>query len=240
MCGRLVRDSTNEIAREFFSDDQLALFFTELETGFNLAPGQRLSVVVENRHGERELRKMHWGLMRPWSRGDTRPPSNARAETILQRPTFRDLVARKRCLVPMTGYYEWKVEGSRKVPYFIRATDRPLCCFAGLYDAWVDDNGSIAESYCIITTTPAESIAHIHDRMPVIIHPEDEDIWLSRAMRDERVVVDLLKPYPSHRLDFWPVSRKVNDTRNGGPELIEPVAVEEVRPDWAMEPLLPV
>lgn len=240
MCGRLVRDSTNEIAREFFTDDQLALFFTELETGFNLAPGQRLSVVVENRHGERELRKMLWGLTRPWSRGDSKPPSNARAETILQRPTFRDLVARKRCLVPMTGYYEWKVEGSRKVPYFIRTTDRPLCCFAGLYDAWEEEDGSITESYCIITTTPAESIAHIHDRMPVIIHPEDEDIWLSRAMRDERRVVDLLKPYPSHLLDFWPVSRKVNDTRNAGPELIVPVGVEEHRPDWAMEPLLAV
>ncbi|MGN6484246.1 MAG: SOS response-associated peptidase [Thermomicrobiales bacterium] len=236
MCGRLVRDETDEIAREYFTEGQLALYFEQIEPGFNLAPGQALSVIVENRHGERELRKMHWGLRRPWSRLDSRAPSNARAETILALPTFRDLVARKRCLVPMTGYYEWQQRGGRKIPYFI-TTDRPLCCFAGIYDAWLLPDGEIAASYAIITTTPAESIAHIHDRMPVILRPEDEDRWLSRSVRDARAMVDLLKPYPSDRLKSWRVSTRVNDLRNTGPDLILPVEGDSGQPEWVMEPL---
>lgn len=238
MCGRLVRDKTDEIARESFTADHLAVHFSQIELGFNLAPGQRLSVIVENRHGERELRPMQWGLRRPWSRLDTRAPSNARAETILALPTFRDLVARKRCLVPMTGYYEWQQQGRRKIPYFITTSDRPLCCFAGIYDAWRLPDGEIAASYAIITTVSADAIAHIHPRMPVILRPEDEARWLSRSMRDARAMTDLLKPYPSELLRFWQVSDRVNDPRNTGPELILPIEGSPDRPpEWVMEPL---
>ncbi|MCA9832677.1 MAG: SOS response-associated peptidase [Thermomicrobiales bacterium] len=228
MCGRLRRfDDDLEVAKEMPQTSRLVANFERImatmTTSFNHAPGMSQFVLVENRDGLIEPRLMRWGLSRSWSKPHHHKPSNARAETIEDLPTFRGLLASRRCLVPTSGYYEWQKQGSRRVPYYIRLIDDPISLLAGIYDAWLNQSGEIEASYSLITTTPAESIAHIHDRMPVIIQPQNVDMWLSRSVRDLMLIRPLLSPYPTDKLEFWPVSGRVNDVRNNDAELIKPV-----------------
>jgi putative SOS response-associated peptidase YedK len=182
-----------------------------LERGYNMAPGAFMRVVIETPQG-REAPSFYWGLRKPFAPPGTPEPSNARGERLLE-PLYVNLVRQSRCLVPANGYYEWRQEGGKKIPYFIRTTDQDMYAFAGLY------RGS---SFCLITTTPAESIAHIHDRMPVILRREDEALWLDRSMRDAEAIVELVRPYPSELLTSWAVGDQVNNPRNNGPDLIKP------------------
>lgn len=228
MCNRQINMGNDaEIAKEVPSTLQLTASFEKVAATFkpnyNAAPGSDRPVIVENREGLIDLRLMHWGLIRPWSKPGMPTPSNARAETIMDKPMFKDLLATKRCLIPVAGYYEWQKVGSRKTPYHIRVKDQQHILIAGLYDAWRESDGEIKESYAMITTTPAESIAHIHHRMPVIIAPQNVGLWLARGMRDIDELLKALRPYPSDQMEFWPVGDRVNSTRNDGPDLIKPV-----------------
>jgi putative SOS response-associated peptidase YedK len=157
-------------------------------------------VVVLARDGKRELRPMRWGLIRQWHRPKMMKPHNARSESIDRKPMFRDLIRRRRCIVPIEGYYESVVEDDRKVSYLIRPTDQPLFGLAAIYDAWLDDQGELKASYTLITTEPAKSIAHLHPRMPVILHPEDHERYLHPDRADLKTVLSLLRPYPSNHL----------------------------------------
>lgn len=228
MCGRLGRYDGQYHVPEFTPGslelvanfDRIAASFTPT---YNMAPGRDQCVIVQNREGKIEPRLMHWGLIRPWSTPTTPKPSNARAESILDKPMFRDLVATRRCLVPAGNYYEWKREGAGSVPYLIHTTDQRIFHIAAIYDAWRDNRGQIVASYCMITTTPAESIAHIHNRMPVIIEPRDYALWLSREVRDLDQLRPLLRPYPSERLEYWPVSNRINSVANDDADLCIPI-----------------
>lgn len=219
MCGRLTREQGADM--EFSERHRLSgadLDLLNLGLTWNAAPGQPLPVIVEDAQGRPHVRHMQWGLRA--RHGDGPKPINARAETLLQRAMFRNLVPSRRCLVPATGWYEWRPEGGKRQPYYLSVTDHPLFTFAGLYDAWIDNDGAVVGSYCIITTTPAPSIAHVHDRMPVVLAPDDEARWLDRGLRDPRAVLPLLRAYPDDRLTSHRVGAGVNRTGNDGPDLI--------------------
>lgn len=220
MCGRLTREQGADM--EFSERHRLSgadLDLLNLGLTWNAAPGQLLPVIVEDARGRPHVRQMHWGLRA--RHGDGPTPINARAETLLQRPMFRHLLPTRRCLVPATGWYEWRPEGGKRQPYYLSVTDHPLFTFAGIYDAWLEADGTIVGSYCIITTIPAPSIAHVHDRMPVVLAPEDEARWLDRDLRDPRVLLPLLRAYPDDRLTSHPVGAGVTRAGNDGPDLIQ-------------------
>ena len=222
MCGRYVLEAPEDLSERF----QLRQLAIQLPHTWNAAPTSMLPVIVESQEGEREAQLMQWGLIPRWAKpGGKKPmaPINARAETINEKPMFRSLIKRNRCLVPANGFYEWKNLGDHKQPYYITVPDDPLFAFAGLYDTYTNEEGEEASTYTIITTEPNELMSTLHNRMPVILHPQDEEEWLDPEVNDPMQVERLLVPYPSAEMEAYPVSRKVGNTRNNGPDLIEPV-----------------
>lgn len=223
MCGRYVLAEFPDLPMRFrLRPEPIALGAT-----FNAAPAARLPVVVTDPAGERVLRPMRWGLTPRWrttGQGGAPAPINARAETLLERPMFRPLVRGRRCLVPANGFYEWQRTGGRKQPYYLTVEDQPLFAFAGLYDEAPGGDTEASGSYAIITTRANALLAPIHDRMPVILRREDEAEWLDPAVRDDGIVERLLGPYPAEAMAATPVSTVVNNARNDGPELVEPIA----------------
>jgi len=245
MCGRLRREwDEKEIPKEWFTQMEIAIELDRIKPlykpTYNAAPGQHHPVIVQNRDGENIIRLMRWGLVRPGATKGTPKPIDARAETILRKELFRDLVPGRRCIVPVSGYYEWRTEDGRRVPYSIRSADGRLLWIAGLYDAWTNGDGTTTETYCVITTTPSPEIAHIHDRMPVLLQSRDDQFrWLDRKERDLSRIMPLLRPYPGERLTYWAVSDLVNNVRNDGRELILPRS-ESLEPAPRMATIEPV
>jgi len=224
-----MKDSTHGEQFEFDGDaseepgkSEIQEWLTNHAGRFNIPPGTRNPVLVMNRFGLLEGRSMRWGLRRRYRKPGSPTPHNARAETIDERPLFRDLIHSRRCLVPSSGYYEWVTKNGKKVPYVIRPSDGPMFAFGAIYDAWIDNHGYVQESFCVIKTTPAPSIAAIHPRMPVIISEEDQKTWLDRGVTDFSKIWPLLQPFPDHRIRAYRVSDMVNDTRNDSPELLKP------------------
>jgi putative SOS response-associated peptidase YedK len=154
---------------------------------------------------------------------------NARAETLTELPSFKLLVDRRRCIIPADGFYEWRKEGRRKVPMWVYLKSREPFGLAGLWDVWRKPDGSAVESFTIITTETNELVRPIHNRMPVILRPEDEEPWLdvSRAPFDKGRSV--LKPYPTELMDAHDVSTIVNSAKYDGPECVQPVSGNEIR-----------
>jgi putative SOS response-associated peptidase YedK len=225
MCGRYVLKAPEDISERF----QLRQFTLQLEPTYNAAPSMELPVIVENEGGVWEAKLMRWGLIPRWTKpGDhgnkSVAPINARAETILEKPMFRSLVSRKRCIVPASGFYEWKQEAGRKQPYYVSLPDEATFALAGLYDEFADKAGELIASYTIVTTTPNHLMATLHNRMPVILPRADEEEWLSREVTDQHQVERLLVPYPAAAMTAWPVSPAVNNVRNDTPRLIEPLS----------------
>jgi putative SOS response-associated peptidase YedK len=192
---------------------------------FNIAPGTRQPVIVQEA-GERELSTMQWGLIPRWSKDlrSAKPLINARAETLAEKPSFRTLLNGRRCLVPASGFYEWKKEGRRKTPFYFRLRERPVFSFAGLYDVWHDPQGEGYATYTIITTAPNSLMAPIHNRMPAILFPEDETLWVSSDVLAPSALTRILAPYPDGEMEAYPVSPLVNNPANDDEQLIAPVA----------------
>lgn len=233
MCGRYVIEwLPDEISERF----QLRRIPASLFASFNAAPTQELPTVLEAEDGERELVTMRWGLIPRWAKpGDAKSkgpaPFNARAESLLEKPMFKSLVGRKRCLVPANGYYEWKQVGSRKQPYLFQTADEEMFAFAGLYDEHERPDGTLVPSYTVITTEANELAREYHHRMPVILPREAEEEWVSKDQTDARAAVQLLEPYPAEQLTVRPVSPEVNNVRNNDPSLIEPFDTGEESDD---------
>lgn len=225
MCGRFVVAAPEDIS-ERFDAPQLSQALPPI---FNAAPSQLLPVIVEVEPDLREIRLMHWGLVPRWKTGKALPPPiNARAESITEKPMFRNLIATRRCLVPASGFYEWQSRGAgeKKQPYFIHVRNEPLIAFAGIWDETRPEGApsECAGSFAIITTDANEDVMKLHHRMPAIIDREDEATWLSVDLQDANVVMPLLRPFPVGRIDAFPVSSRVNSVRNDDPSLIEPQA----------------
>jgi len=188
------------------------------ESRYNCAPTQMLAVITNQQPGK--ISYLKWGLIPSWAKDASigNKMINARAETITEKPSYRNPLRSRRCLVPADSFYEWKQNGS-KVPYRIFLKDTRLFAFAGLWDSWKTPEGEILNSFTIITTEANEFMQSIHQRMPVILHPRDEKLWLGSNNPEE--ILALLRPFPAERMDAYPVSKLVNSPLNDRPEVIE-------------------
>lgn len=222
MCGRYTLYKTPGLAKRFKTRPSAF----ELHDSYNVAPGQFLPVIMESEYG-RTIELMKWGLVPMWAKDPAigYRMINARAESIFDKPAWRGPVTYHRCLVPATGFYEWKrVSGRRtKQPYFVHPKDQELFAFAGIFDTWHDQFGNELWTYAIVTTNANQEMAAIHDRMPVILHPEDWDSWLSSSLQDQGALEALLRPYEDGSLDMYEVSSDVNVVQNNDDYLIYPL-----------------
>jgi putative SOS response-associated peptidase YedK len=217
MCGRYSLVPSDNFAGRFdIEDQQLPLL-----PRYNVAPSQTMPVIVSN--SPNRAVEMQWGLIPSWSKEPRVKFStiNARAETISTSPVFRGPFKSRRCLVPASGFYEWRQMNHGKQPYFIHLNSGELFAFAGLYDVWRGADGQELSTYTIITTAPNATVASIHNRMPVILRRDDEGIWLDKQTDSARLM-SLLAPYPADEMEAYQVSRAVNDPANEDEELMQP------------------
>ena len=214
MCGRYAFYSPAEAVKRIFRLEAVP----ELKPRYNVAPTQDVPAVRLDQEGRRELVMMHWGLIPRWAKEKAfgNRTINARAETVADKPAYRDAFKRRRCLVLADGWYEWQVAPGGKQPWFIHRKDDEPFAFAGLWESWKDPAGGALESCTIVTTDASESIKAVHPRMPVVLDEADRDRWLDPASDSQ----DLLGPYQG-ALEAWKVSRQVNAPKNQGPELVE-------------------
>lgn len=215
MCGRYtVQVDMIELHRRF------KVVLDELyQKNYNCAPTEHLPVITNKQPDK--LSYFHWGLVPFWSK-DLKigfKMINARAESLMEKDTFRNALERRRCLVVADGFYEWKSTNGDKQPYRLTVTDGPLFAFAGI---WEYNRDLQINSFSIITTSPNELVEPIHDRMPVILLPEYESKWLSNSL-DPVEALDMLRPYPADLMNAYPVSKAVGNVRNKNPELINPL-----------------
>jgi len=168
---------------------------------------------------------MTWGFVPPVGKDPAvgRPMINARAETLLSRPSFRDAAMNRRCLVPATGFYEWRHEGRRKVPFYIRLKTAPVFAFAGIYDPGIVSSGPGCATFAIVTTTPNDLVAPLHDRMPAILSRAREADWVGSGAVVPSNLGAMLASFPASEMEVYPVSGRVNDPENDGPDLIRPL-----------------
>lgn len=223
MCGRYNLITDTQALVDFFEIENVLFDFAELEPRYNIAPGQAVPVVRTGEAG-RELLLARWGLVPHWSKEARSKYStiNARAETVAEKPTYRDAFKHKRCLIPATGFYEWRPEGDKKMPHHIRMRDGEIFAFAGLWDRWGKE-GEGFESCSIIVTAANETMQPIHERMPVILNRAQYNSWLNTGHYNRVQLESMLAPYAAE-LDVYPISRKVNNPGNDNPSLIEPVS----------------
>jgi putative SOS response-associated peptidase YedK len=196
----------------------------DLKPRYNVAPSQKVPVVRLDKDGQRELAMLRWGLIPSWA-SDPKigyKMINARAETVATAPSFRAAFKKRRCLIPATGFYEWrKLEDGSKQPYLIGMRDGAPFAFAGLWERW-DKGEAPIETCTIITGEPNSLVAELHNRMPVILEPEDYEAWLLAA--DTAIPQAMLRPFPSQLMQAYPVSKRVNSPKNDDAELTEPAA----------------
>lgn len=220
MCGRFVQYTLFPLLEKEFS----LKFGAEiaLRPSWNIAPTQEVPIVV-NEEGNR-LVTCRWGLVPPWSKDAAigNRMINARAETLAEKPSFKGPFKKHRCLVVADGFYEWKKTEGGKVPVYVTMTDGRPFGFAGLYSDWHPPGGEIIRTCTIVTTEPNELLKPIHNRMPVIVRPEDRETWLDPEEQDPAMLTSLLGPYASDKLDAWEVSRAANSPSNDSPQLILP------------------
>lgn len=224
MCGRYVLNSTPEAIRRVFSYPEQPNF----PPRHNVAPTQPVPV-VSFEHGDRHFRLMRWGLLPSWVK-DPKAFSlviNARAETVLDKPAFRNAIRYRRCLVPADGYYEWQVSGARKQPYYIHPRDGGPMGFAGLYETWSGPNGEELDTVAIVTAPANDEMSHLHARVPVVIAPHDHARWLDGNAMDAAEAASLLKAPPREFLAWHPVSSQVNRVANDDAALILPIDPEK-------------
>jgi putative SOS response-associated peptidase YedK len=219
MCGRFALAFVRGFVTRFEIIDMKA----KLEPRFNIAPTQQVPIVLAGSPNRAVM--MRWGLVPFWAKSPKigNRLINARAEGLTKRPAFRVSVKKKRCLVPATGFYEWKQVDGSKVPYHIRMKDVDFMAFAGLWDSWRDPQGTELMTFTIVTTAANSMLNKIHNRMPVILKREDEALWLENRQLDDGELKGLLKPYPARQMDAYEVSPAVNNPRNDGEDLIGPV-----------------
>jgi putative SOS response-associated peptidase YedK len=220
MCSRYALWAVDDLGGRFLIVDPTIGF----RSHFNIAPRSENPVVV-SAEGRNRIRLMQWGLVPHWAKdSQTMPrPVNARAESLSEKPMFRQLLKENRCLVPANGFYEWKKEGSRKVPFFFHRPDNALFSFAGLYDAWQSSSGETLVTYTIITTSANELMAPVHDRMPVVLAQEGEERWLSSGPRSPDELREILVPCADDVLEVHMVSQRVNRPGEDDEGMILPV-----------------
>jgi putative SOS response-associated peptidase YedK len=222
MCGRFALYSPPSVLARRFETDPIP----GMEARYNIAPSQTIAI-VRNEGEKRSFARVHWGLIPFWAKDAKIGYSmiNARAETVAEKPAFRAAFKQRRCLIPADGFYEWQALAGAKLkqPWFIAPRDREPMAFAGLWERWKNPEGREVESGTIIVTAANDLMQPIHERMPVILAPDDWGIWLAPEAGNTKILQNLLQPYPDDDLTAWPVSTKVNSPKNDSEECIEPL-----------------
>jgi len=219
MCGRYSLICIDDLGNRFRVFDPMM----GARSHFNITPGNEMPVIV--RAGENHIAILRWGLIPSWTKDirAAKPLINARAETLAEKPSFRSLLKSRRCLVPASGFYEWKKEGNRKIPWYFRLTDEPLFSFAGLYDEWHNPEGVSVSTYTIVTCEANSLVAPVHDRMPVILSRENEERWLAPDPVTPEDLKQILVPFLPGRMDAMPVSDLVNNPAIDDERLVRPL-----------------
>jgi len=222
VCGRVVASS----AREYFGSafDVTETVGDELPPSYNVAPQAFVYAIVDT-ETSRRLGVMQWGLVPSWAADpDSGPrPINARAETLLDKPQFAGALERRRCVLPVDGFYEWeKLPDGRRQPYFISATAGGPLALAGLWDRWVAPDGDPLVTCTIVTTDANRPMSDLHDRMPAILDPAVLDEWLDPSLHDPLHAASLLKPAGDDVVGLAPAKPRANNAANDGPDLLEP------------------
>jgi putative SOS response-associated peptidase YedK len=220
MCGRYSITTAPEAMRRLFGYQEQPNF----PPRYNVAPTQPIPIVRLS-EGKRQYALVRWGLLPAWVK-DPRTFSllvNARGESVLDKPAFRNAMKRRRCLIPADGFYEWKNEGKLRRPFYVRLKDGAPMALAGLWETWTGPNGEEMETAVIVTTQANCMLSALHDRMPVIVPPAAFDFWLDCSNVDALTAAALFTPTPENSLQVHEVSAAVNKVANDTPELIEPV-----------------
>ena len=201
----------------------------EYEARFNIAPTQTITSVHQTLDG-REMKFLKWGLVPSWAKDASMGAKliNARSETVTEKPSFREAFKHRRCLIPADGFYEWARAEGKKQPYFFQLRDEQPFGFAGLWERWQGGDGAVIESCTILTTEANDVLRPVHDRMPVIIHPEDYELWLDDDERKNGLRRDLLQPFPVEEMLGYPVSTLVNSMRSQGAALVAQVPINSL------------
>jgi len=229
MCGRFTLVSSADELAEFFKG---FVFPTDLLPRYNIAPTQSVPVALND--GTAEAKDLRWGLVPYWAK-DVKIGSrmiNARSETLVDKPSFRESYRKRRCLVFADSFYEWKrLSEKEKQPMRVQMKSEAPFAMAGLWDTWKTPEGDRLSTFTVITTAPNGLMAPIHNRMPVILAEDSYDTWL-RSDDDvpDAALQALLAPYPEEEMEAYPVSRAVNNVRNDGPECIQPAKADTGKP----------
>jgi len=228
-CGRYRLSRRKQLVEEYFDCGSDG---ADWVPRFNIAPTQPVAVIRQNpKEPRRELFLLRWGLIPSWAKDASAAAQmiNARSETAATKPAFRDALKSRRCLIPADGFYEWQRAGKTKQPYCFEVNNGELFAFAGLWDRWKDPSGDWIKSCSILTTTPNAVTSAIHDRMPVVLHPDCYDLWLDPSMTDMQVVSELLKPCDARLMRSYPVSTRINYVANDDEECSRPVETAEAQ-----------
>jgi putative SOS response-associated peptidase YedK len=216
MCGRYNLELTDRFAGRFRVSDRLPI---NLKSRYNIAPSQNLPAIVSR--GSNKMEIMKWGLIPFWSNDGKGVVINARSESVDVKPMFKKLLQFRRCLIPATGFYEWKKNSDGKIPYHIRLKNHDYFAFAGLYDVWKNPKGEEIKTYIIITTYSNKLMRSIHNRMPAILKKENENRWLDPDKTEPDKLTPFLKPYPPNLMEAYPISSKINNPIYDSDDLIK-------------------
>jgi len=195
---------------------------------YNVAPTQPVPIIRQHPiEPRRELSLVRWGLIPSWAKDASGAAGmiNARSESAAIKPAFRDALKARRCLIPADGFYEWMRSANAKQPYCFEVNDGELFAFAGLWERWKEPTSNWIKSCSTLTTTPNAVTSAIHDRMPVILNPDDYDLWLDPKFTDVAAVTEMLQPYDARLMRFHPASTRINQPANDDPECCAPVTL---------------
>jgi putative SOS response-associated peptidase YedK len=214
MCGRYRLSRRKQIIEEHFD---VADWQGDWSPRYNIAPTQPVPVIRQHpKEPVRQISLMKWGLIPHWAKDSAGAAStiNARSETAATKPAFRDPLRFRRCLFPADGFYEWKRTATGKQPYCFAVNGGDLFAFAGLWDGWKNAEGQWVKTCTILTTMPNAVTSAVHDRMPVILDPDNYDLWLDPGMQNVATISELLKPFDASLMRCYPVSTRINHVEN--------------------------
>ena len=229
MCGRYRLSRRKQLIEEHFDS---ASGEEDWIPRYNIAPTQPVPVIRQNpKEPVREMSLLRWGLIPSWVKDSSGAAKmiNARSETVGTKPSFRDALKSRRCLIPADAFYEWERTGNAKQPYCFEVNEGELFAFAGIWDCWKDLSGNAVETCSILTTTPNALTSAVHNRMPVILEPENYELWLDPGMRDVAAASELLKACDARLMRCYPVSSRVNHVANDDAECSEPVELAQIQ-----------
>jgi putative SOS response-associated peptidase YedK len=220
MCGRFA------VSQPKFThiEKALATTFPEVTPRYNIAPTQQIAVIHQV-DAEFLMTDMKWGLVPSWSKtpSTTYSTFNARAETMAQKPVFRSAFKHRRCLIPASGFYEWKTEDKKKHPFYFTLANGEEMALAGLWEQWTGADDAMLNTCTIVVGKPNALVGDVHDRMACILQPDDYQDWLSPNEKPDYLLAMLADPYPADLMKCWPVASVVNSSRSQGAELIAPL-----------------